>query len=192
MKHRSSLINWKETHEIFNDNLYPITGEISDNNYYYDSDDEKNTEEINEGIKRDYLDDVFEKIKNFKPERFGYFVSKNVDTTMGNKDILTKQWKNGTAGIQLMIFLNEEKSENDDEIYDPDENCGYAVIYGDSSTFLISGSDGRDHFVYHPSFTFNSIKGLNYQDPSNFIFELDDVKRFFKWSTLDLIFKRYR
>jgi len=185
MERVHSLINWEETEGIFNDNLRNIIKEISDNNYC--------DHEVDGEVQKDYLDDVFRRIDNFKYEKFDKYVVKNGETLMGKEDILIKQWSNKDARIQLLVYLDKETSNYEDEIYcinDEEYDDGYAIIYGDSSTFLILANYGCHPFIYHPSFTFDNSDGSTFEDPSYFSYNLDELKAFFKEKALEYLFNQ--
>jgi len=92
--------------------------------------------------------------------------------------------------MQLLIILDKEKPSNDSEIYVPAEgyDYGYALIYGDSSTFLIILNYGAYPFVYHPSFTFQNTDGSTFEKFSPYFLSVSGVKKFFKNKTLEYLF----
>lgn len=187
---RKSLINWDNTIQIFNDNINDIIGEISDNNYV--------DREIDTEVKKDYLDDVFKRVDNFKYKKYSKVFTKNEETLVGKKDILTKTWSNKEASIQLLVFLDDELSNYDNEDYcvkdcnddDYDYDDGYAIIYGDSSTFLIISNYEGHPSVFTPSFTFNNTDGSTFEDNSYFDYNLNELKHFFKQKTLEYLFNQ--
>ena len=186
MKLTKSFINWRETSGLFNDNLGYVMEEISDNNYLDDA--------VNGEIKEDYLDDVFRRINNFQFDKFNQNLEKDVETFAGEKDILIKQWSNGNIRMQLLMILDKEKSLSDGLMYTPGEGYdygyGYAIIYGDSSTYLIVGSHTWQPFVYHPSFTFDNSDRSTIESPSYSDLNFEELKIFFKRKTLEYIFNQ--
>lgn len=181
---KRSLVNWGKTYKIFNDKILQIIGEVSDNNY---CDLEGETE-----IKRDDLDYVFNKIDNFKPKHFIEFITEDKETLLGKVDLLIKQWSNENARIQLLMTMIKESKESDEseeDNYNPCDN-DYAIIYGDSSTFLILMNYGCHPSVYYPSFAFNNSDGSTYEDAVYYYFELDELKEYFKAKTLEYIFEQ--
>jgi hypothetical protein len=184
MRSRRCLIEWTETQGVFNDELYYVIDEVSDNSYFNNN--------INEEIKKDYLDDVFQRIDNFRCKRYFKDYGVNVETLLGEEDILFKNWIDGNTQIELLIILDKEKSCDDSGYYVPAKgnNSGYAIIYGDSTTFLIVGCHGGKPFVYHPSFTFNNTDSCTFEDSLENLFSLNKLKTFVKKKALEYIFEQ--
>lgn len=185
MKPSKSFIDWKETSGVFNDNLCHVLDEISDNRYLDYVDGE---------IKEDYLDDVFQRINDFQFDKFNQYLEKDVDTFAGEKNISIKQWSNGNTRMQLLMILDKEKSLNDGLMYTSDDwfdyGFGYAIIYGDSSTYLIVGNHTWQPFVYHPSFTFDNSDRSTIEDPLYEILNFEELKIFFKRKAIEYIFNQ--
>lgn len=184
MKRKKSLIDWCETALIFNDGLKYIIGEISDNNYC--------DFEVKDEVKEDHYDDVFNKIDNFIPKKYNKFVCDNQFTSMGEEDILVRAWNNNNARLQLLTILDKEKSDNEMELYVPVEGCdsGYAIIYGDESTFLIVGNYFAHPFVYHPSFAFSNSDGSTFEDCRYDLLNFKQIKNILKRRALEYIFEQ--
>jgi len=186
------IINWDETHNLFNDELHNIVKEISDNNYDNEVDDE---DVIKEGIKKDYLDDVFKRIHKFKAESYELILKEECDTIRRYEDILLKEWIDitGKSRIQLLTFVDRRKSDygydNYIPVIDPEEQ-GYALIYGDYTTYLIIGCFYESHFVYHPSFTFDSNYDVNkIKSNTCIIDDIAQIRRFFRIKTNEILFE---
>lgn len=180
MRRLPCLIDWSETHGVFNDELHYIIGEISDNNYC--------DHEIDNEVQKNYLDDVFTKIDDFEIDHFSRYLMENTETLMGKEDILVKQWSDGHKHIQLLIILDKDNSDYDNEIYTETDDYGYAILYGDESTFLIIGNYGCHPFVYHPSFVFGNSDGSTFEDSQCQFFNLNELKSFFKEKALEYLF----
>jgi hypothetical protein len=142
---KRSLVNWNKTYKIFNDKIKQIIGEVSDNNYCdHDAEIE---------IKRDDLDYVFNQIDNFKSTHFYGDILEDEKTLLGKDNILIKQWVNKDARIQLLMIMrksSEESSDSDEfsnDSYIPCDN-DYAIIYGDSSTFLILVNNMYKYIIF--------------------------------------------
>jgi len=185
------LVNWDKTYKIFNDKILQIIGEVSDNNYC-DRDAESE-------IKKDDLDYVFNKIDNFKSKHFIEDIIENVNTFFGKNDISIKQWSNKNVRIQLLTTVRKlsESSIDSEDSSDSDESNNYvpydndyAIIYGDSSTFLILSNYGRHPSIYHPSFIFGNSDGSTYENAVFYYFNLDELKEYFKSKTLEYIFEQ--
>lgn len=185
----NSVVDWGETFAIFNNQLQYVIGETSDNNYHCSRNENS---EISEGIKKHYLDDVFQRIDNFKFTRYGYDFNMGSEIGDSKKDIISKQWSNGNTRIQLLYFLDKEKSDYDTEYYTAarGKSCGFVIIYGDASTYLIVGCHNRCSFVYHPSFTFNDDRKIVFENPSCTFHGMDELKEVFKIKALKYIFDR--
>lgn len=159
----TSLINWRNTHSIFNlgSQSNNITPRIP--NQYTD-------EEINAEISRDYFDSIFQSIDNFAPSDYHY-TFRLVPTNLGDESALVKKWSNYGDQIQLWII-----------------NDGWAIIYGTNNTFLIVGNNNSHPFIMTPNFSFDNTDGSTDENIDFPSLNLDQVKYLVKTKTIEYIF----
>jgi hypothetical protein len=180
MRRLPCLINWSETHGVFNDELHYVIDEIPTNNYC--------DHEIDKKFTKDFFNDVFQKLDDFEIDHFSRYLMENTETLIGEEDILVKQWYDGPKHIQLLLILDKDNSDYDNEIYTVLDDSGYAILYGDASTFLIVGNYGCHPFVYTPSFIFGNSDGSTFDDSPCQFFNLNKLKNFFKEKALEYLF----
>lgn len=161
----SSLINWLNTHTVFNlsNQENNITPKIP--NRYDD-------ENVNEKVPLNYFDSIFHSIDSFQPLEF-HNTFKIIPTDMGQEGALVKEWISQDSKLQFWIT-----------------NDGWAVIYGAPTTFLIIGNFVSHPFVMTPLFSFDNSDGSTNEDIDLPVLNLIQVKYLLKTKVPEYIFNQ--
>jgi len=148
--------------------------QILDNRYYYcykinkiyDSEDSIDSEEIYDHYK------FHTSYKLDTPEKIQYYIKTNIPKKVYDPHKTINRLKHSIA---------------------KDKNFGYAIIYGNESTFLITGNYKSRPFSYHPSYAFNNVNDYTLEDPLFYChLEFEEVKEVLKRKTLKYMFDQYQ